>query len=218
MMSSKSTTGSNNNNSDNDVVTSVSSTTTTATITRKATTASSLLSRQSSTKRRRTGGIVDDSTISVPTSSSKSNAIMQRRQSTSASSLSNTKKLTTTTTKKDEATTTTTKEFVRDPLYMYSSLIAGIGSGAISGIVCAPLDLIKTRMQIWGSLQQQGVTNSFVKTAGNSGVVGIRSVFRMLQDIIHTEGIVGCFRGLGATLITVPAFWGVYCTYFIFFY
>lgn len=107
-------------------------------------------------------------------------------------------------------TTTTTmpitkSSFVRDPIYMYSSLMAGIGSGIVSGIACAPLDLIKTRMQIWGSI----VGASGTTTATSRSSIG--TIVHMLRDIVRTEGITGCFRGLGATLITVPAFWGVYC-------
>ena len=34
-----------------------------------------------------------------------------------------------------------------------SSLIAGVGSGSLASVVCAPLDLVGTRMQVAGGLQ-----------------------------------------------------------------
>ena len=88
----------------------------------------------------------------------------------------------------------------RDPIYLYSSLVAGMGSGAVSAFVCAPLDLVRTRLQVWGD-----VVNSSRQQA----------VITMFRDILQTDGIAGCFRGLTATLLTVPAFWGVYCEYTI---
>jgi solute carrier family 25 folate transporter 32 len=77
---------------------------------------------------------------------------------------------------------------------LYSSLLAGVGSGALASIICAPLDLIRTRLQVWTDVK-------------HSPTVAIP---QMLRDIIRQDGITGCFRGLGATLVTVPAFWGVY--------
>jgi len=86
----------------------------------------------------------------------------------------------------------------RDPIYRYSSLAAGIGSGIVSSLVVAPLDLIRTRLQVF---QANSVGNAVPQTA-----------WRMLRDILAREGAAGCFRGLTATLLTVPVFWGVYCT------
>lgn len=82
-----------------------------------------------------------------------------------------------------------------------SSLIAGIGSGTLSSIVCAPLDLVRTRMQVAGDLNQSS------KMSADLSKLSIRST---LRDIVATDGIQGCFRGLGPTLATVPAFWGIY--------
>ena len=76
-----------------------------------------------------------------------------------------------------------------------SSLIAGVVSGSLASIVCAPLDLVRTRMQVAGGLQR-----------GSSNPKIIKSIY----EIYASDGIRGCFRGLGATLATVPAFWGLY--------
>ena len=89
----------------------------------------------------------------------------------------------------------------RDPIFRYSSLTAGIASGIVSSLVVAPLDLIRTRLQVFHHHQ------NFAPTSTSS------SAWRMLRDIIHREGVKGCFRGLTTTLITVPVFWGVYCAY-----
>ncbi|KAK1744922.1 mitochondrial carrier protein [Skeletonema marinoi] len=69
-----------------------------------------------------------------------------------------------------------------------SSLIAGVGSGSLASIVCAPLDLLRTRMQVSGGLEKGSAT----------------------RKLSNQYGFRGCFRGLGATLATVPAFWGLY--------
>jgi hypothetical protein len=88
----------------------------------------------------------------------------------------------------------------RDSTYLWSSLAAGAGSGAVASVICAPLDLLRTRLQVWGDVHAK--TDS-----------GQMSIVRMIREMIAKEGYRGCFRGLGATLVTVPAFWGVYCTY-----
>eukprot|EP00561_Arcocellulus_cornucervis_P001513 CAMPEP_0185808548 /NCGR_PEP_ID=MMETSP1322-20130828/5672_1 /TAXON_ID=265543 /ORGANISM="Minutocellus polymorphus, Strain RCC2270" /LENGTH=375 /DNA_ID=CAMNT_0028504771 /DNA_START=427 /DNA_END=1554 /DNA_ORIENTATION=+ len=80
--------------------------------------------------------------------------------------------------------------------HMISSLVAGMGSGVLASVVCAPLDLIRTRMQVMASTRGHNMPSL--------------SVYRALADIVKQDGIRGCFRGLGATLATVPAFWGLY--------
>ena len=82
----------------------------------------------------------------------------------------------------------------RDIVHALSTLTAGAGSGALASMICAPLDLVRTRMQVWGD------------------VVGGKkqSLIQMVSAIIKQDGWQGCFRGLGATLVTVPLFWGVY--------
>jgi hypothetical protein len=92
----------------------------------------------------------------------------------------------------------------RDPIYMWSSLAAGVGSGALASMLCAPLDLVRTRMQVWGQV---------VRSKNGAAFTGSTSLTGMLREIIQRDGWRGCFRGLGATLVTVPFFWGVYCKY-----
>ena len=77
-----------------------------------------------------------------------------------------------------------------------SSLIAGVGSGSLASVVCAPLDLVRTRMQVAGGIEGKSARSA--------------KVISSIQEIYLSDGIRGCFRGLGATLATVPAFWGLY--------
>ncbi|KAL7572509.1 hypothetical protein ACA910_000333 [Epithemia clementina (nom. ined.)] len=98
----------------------------------------------------------------------------------------------------------------RDPVYLWSSLVAAVGSSALASVFCAPLDLVRTRLQVWGDIvipgsQQQGSGAAVLSRRGH-----LANIPLLIQDIIRKEGIGGCFRGLGATLITVPAFWGIY--------
>lgn len=87
------------------------------------------------------------------------------------------------------------KETVRTSGDFVSTFAAGIGSGFLSSIICAPLDLVRTRMQVWGE-----VGSSATQTTPTQAI----------KEILQREGWRGMFRGLGATLVTVPLFWGVY--------
>ena len=51
-----------------------------------------------------------------------------------------------------------------NPLFIWSSLVAGAGSGALASIVCAPLDLIRTRLQVWGELTGEANKKSIMKS------------------------------------------------------
>ena len=81
--------------------------------------------------------------------------------------------------------------------HMISSLVAGMGSGVLASVVCAPLDLIRTRMQVMGEVRSHSAPAS--ARAHNMPSL---SVYRALADIAKQDGIRGCFRGLGATLAT----------------
>jgi len=98
---------------------------------------------------------------------------------------------------------TIAKSKLANTQYVVSSLLAGIGSGTIASVVCAPLDLVRTRMQVLGSL-------SPTELAANNSNKSNLQIYSALKHIAMTDGIRGCFRGLGATLATVPSFWGLY--------
>ncbi len=82
-----------------------------------------------------------------------------------------------------------------------ASFFAGVGSGTLSSIACAPLDLVRTRMQVMGDLD---------KAKNGTASKGDLSIVKSLRDILQKDGVKGCFRGLGPTLFTVPTFWGLY--------
>jgi hypothetical protein len=111
----------------------------------------------------------------------------------------------------------------RDPIYMWSSLAAGVGSGALASLICAPLDLVRTRMQVWGQVVRSSAANAAAAQGGSAAKQAAAgaaasaqkalSLTGMLRDIVQRDGWRGCFRGLSATLVTVPTFWGVYCKF-----
>jgi solute carrier family 25 (mitochondrial folate transporter), member 32 len=103
----------------------------------------------------------------------------------------------------------------RDAITVFSTFSAGLGSGFLSSIACAPLDLVRTRLQVWGDVL--GPKSASTTTSSTSAAITTKqtarappSIYRVLKEIIRQDGYLGCFRGLGATLVTVPLFWGVY--------
>jgi solute carrier family 25 (mitochondrial folate transporter), member 32 len=107
----------------------------------------------------------------------------------------------------------------RDAITVFSTFSAGLGSGFLSSIACAPLDLVRTRLQVWGDvLGPKSATTTSTTSSSGGGAVTAKptttrtppSIYRVLKEIIRQDGYLGCFRGLGATLVTVPLFWGVY--------
>jgi solute carrier family 25 folate transporter 32 len=114
----------------------------------------------------------------------------QQTQQTHHSSLQNT------------SPSTSIQDQLQDRQAFLSSLIAGVGSGSLASVVCAPLDLVRTRMQVIGGLNNNN--NKASSLANHPRIV------QSLHEIYKSDGIRGCFRGLGVTLATVPAFWGLY--------
>eukprot|EP00529_Nitzschia_sp_RCC80_P019603 CAMPEP_0113474118 /NCGR_PEP_ID=MMETSP0014_2-20120614/18411_1 /TAXON_ID=2857 /ORGANISM="Nitzschia sp." /LENGTH=427 /DNA_ID=CAMNT_0000366939 /DNA_START=33 /DNA_END=1313 /DNA_ORIENTATION=+ /assembly_acc=CAM_ASM_000159 len=118
-------------------------------------------------------------------------------------------------------------------VHFISTFVAGAGSGALASVLCAPLDLMRTRMQVWGDIKRRVVTpasasasasanasvNVNVNASGRSSISGSSSAAAAasvdgpkaaFKQIIEREGWKGMFRGLGMTLVTVPVFWGIY--------
>jgi len=112
----------------------------------------------------------------------------------------------------------------RNKAHFISTFVAGVGSGALASVICAPLDLMRTRMQVWGDIKRKvSAANASGGSSGSSSssssaaakgssaaaasVEGPKAAFK---QIIEKEGWKGMFRGLGMTLITVPVFWGIY--------
>ncbi|GMP58980.1 hypothetical protein CsSME_00022446 [Camellia sinensis var. sinensis] len=77
---------------------------------------------------------------------------------------------------------------------------AGASAGAIAATVVCPLDVIKTRLQVYGlpKLPHSGPRGNIIITS--------------LQNIIQTEGLKGMYRGLSPTLVALLPNWAVYFT------
>lgn len=75
--------------------------------------------------------------------------------------------------------------------------IAGAGAGMTCCIVCAPLDLLRLRIQV--------APSHFNHPEYRHG-----SLRSQLHNIVQTEGVAGLFRGVSASIITVPLFWTIY--------
>ena len=82
------------------------------------------------------------------------------------------------------------------PKSALSSLVAGLGSGVITCVLCAPLDCIKVRIQVQGQLVN--------KKQYYNGIIG------SAKKIIKEEGIRGLYKGLTPSLMTVPLFSAIY--------
>lgn len=66
------------------------------------------------------------------------------------------------------------------------NFIAGIGAGSVSAFVFAPLDVIKTRIQVKSNVPHT------------------------IQQIYKLEGIKGFYKGYSASAIIIPVFWSIY--------
>eukprot|EP01134_Creolimax_fragrantissima_P004770 CFRG4770T1 len=74
------------------------------------------------------------------------------------------------------------------PKSSHLHLMAAIGAGVASNLLTSPLWLIKTRLMT----QRKGVTPYFYKSSVNA-----------FFTILKTEGVVGLYKGLGASLVGV---------------
>ncbi|KAJ1939730.1 hypothetical protein EC988_007235, partial [Linderina pennispora] len=79
--------------------------------------------------------------------------------------------------------------------------IAGAGAGAVSSIVTCPLDVVKTRLQYQGVLQEK------YRRLGHKPY---RGTFSTLERIAAEEGVRGLYRGLAPMLMGYLPTWGIY--------
>ena len=82
-----------------------------------------------------------------------------------------------------------------DGMAAAAKAISGMGAGVLSTMLCSPLDVAKTRVQ--------------VQTAGG-GDVKYRGVLGALSTILREEGLAGWFRGIAPAVSSVAVFWAVY--------
>ncbi|KAL5722109.1 Nicotinamide adenine dinucleotide transporter 2 [Ranunculus cassubicifolius] len=77
---------------------------------------------------------------------------------------------------------------------------AGAAAGAISATFVCPLDVIKTRLQVYGLPK--------LSHSGQKGSLIVAS----LKNIIKNEGVSGMYRGLSPTILALLPNWAVYFT------
>ena len=74
--------------------------------------------------------------------------------------------------------------------------LAGTGAGVVATVLCSPLDVAKTRIQVQSSAHGQA--------ARYSGVVSA------LATILREEGVAGWYHGFTPAVCSVGVFWTVY--------
>lgn len=79
---------------------------------------------------------------------------------------------------------------------IFYDAVSGASAGAIAATLMSPLDVIKTRLQVYG----------LPDVPRNKGSVIVTS----LQSIIRNEGLKGLYRGLSPTLAALLPNWAVY--------
>ncbi|KAK3742244.1 hypothetical protein QZH41_009006, partial [Actinostola sp. cb2023] len=84
-------------------------------------------------------------------------------------------------------------------------LIAGTVSGSVQSVICAPMELAKTRVQVQGI--DMKYKHIFFHTIGEGNSTKYHGSFDCMAKIYKTQGIRGCYRGFWITLLRdAPAF------------
>lgn len=85
-----------------------------------------------------------------------------------------------------------------------SHFLSGATAGGVQALVCCPMELAKTLMQV------QGIG----KKSSAKQTLKYKTSLHALKQIYRHEGIRGCYRGMAATVLRdTPAFGGYFMTY-----
>lgn len=83
--------------------------------------------------------------------------------------------------------------------------IAGALSGAVQSVICGPMELAKTRVQVQGI--DKAYKHLFFHHIGEGSNTKYYGSFDCMAKIYKTNGLKGCFHGLGITFLRdTPAF------------
>lgn len=90
--------------------------------------------------------------------------------------------------------------------------ISGAVAGGVQTLLCSPLELVKTRMQLQGLGETRKQLKSHLR---HSDRYSYKSPIECIEKIYKYEGVRGCFRGLFATFVReVPSFGVYFASYF----
>lgn len=111
-------------------------------------------------------------------------------------------------------------------LTVFKEMLAGCGAGMCQVIVTTPMEMLKIQLQDAGRLAAQHqkpimmsptklvATNTVLSRSYNSGTVVSApravSATQIAKELLHTKGIQGLYKGLGATLMRDVPFSVVY--------
>ncbi|XP_017264426.1 solute carrier family 25 member 55a isoform X2 [Kryptolebias marmoratus] len=111
-------------------------------------------------------------------------------------------------------------------LTVFKEMLAGCGAGMCQVVVTTPMEMLKIQLQDAGRLAAQHqkpvmmspsklvAANGVLSRSYNSGTVTstprVVSATQIAKELLHTEGIQGLYKGLGATLMRDVPFSVVY--------
>ncbi|XP_064156213.1 mitochondrial glutamate carrier 1-like isoform X1 [Anguilla rostrata] len=110
-------------------------------------------------------------------------------------------------------------------LTVFKEMLAGCGAGMCQVVITTPMEMLKIQLQDAGRLAAQqrkpvvmaatklGSANTVLSRSYNAGaapVVRRVSALQIAGELLHTQGIQGLYRGLGATLMRDVPFSVVY--------
>lgn len=92
--------------------------------------------------------------------------------------------------------------------------IAGGLAGAVQSLVCCPMELAKTRVQVQGI--DTKYNHIFFYTLKEKSVLKYHGSLHCFKKVLQTEGLRGCFRGMSVTLLRdTPAFASYFGSFYV---